>query len=301
MADGFGEPLFATAPVARAWILIQQRRPWPRQAPALDLVVGAHLAGRAKASSVKVLAVDRRVPTGTGRRVFIAADRPGGSWMESAVIDDDRALLGLDLPALADGQRPGLGELDAEALYLVCTHGARDACCGIRGRPLAEALARLRPGRVWECSHLGGHRFASNVVCLPAGLVYGRVPPEGAAALVRAHERGEVTLDHLRGRSFHPPAVQAAEHFLRQALGVMGIDAVEPIGVSDRGAGAVDVRLCTAAGRWRVQVRAAPTGRARALSCGSDEAEDPDSFELMALVAEGRGMASGGPCRTDTG
>lgn len=153
--------------------------------------------------------------------------------MESAVIDDDRALLGLDLPALADGQRPGLGELDAEALYLVCTHGSLDASCGIRGRPLAEALARIRPGRVWECSHLGGHRFAPNVVCLPAGLVYGRVPPEGAAALVRAHERGEVTLG---GRSFHPPAVQAAEHFLRQALGVMGIDVVEVIGVSDDGA-----------------------------------------------------------------
>lgn len=81
----------------------------------------------------------------------------------------------------------------------------------------------------------------------------------------------------------------------------MGIAAVEPMDVSDHGAGAVDVRLCTAVGRWRVQVRAAPTGRARALSCGSDEAEDPDSFGRMALVAKGRGMASGDRYRTGTG
>ncbi len=72
---------------------------------------------------------------------------------------------------------------------------------------------------------------------------------------------------------------------------------IKPVDTVDYGADGPKRRrsrrsAVAAVGRWRVQVRAVPTGRARAISCGSVEPEDPDSFERM---------ASGGPCRTDTG
>ena len=72
------------------------------------------------------------------------------------------------------------------AMWLVCTNGKRDACCARDGVPVARALAALRPDEAWECSHLGGHRFAANVALLPEGLCFGRVARRGRPRLVAA-------------------------------------------------------------------------------------------------------------------
>jgi hypothetical protein len=118
-------------------------------------------------------------------------------------------------------------------VFLVCTHGGHDACCALRGRPLARAMPAPGPADVWECSHLGGDRFAANVVVLPHGFYYGQVPGDGGE-LVRAHERGQVALPWLRGRAGVPPPGQAAQHSARAELGLLGLDdlpvtAVEPL------------------------------------------------------------------------
>ena len=60
------------------------------------------------------------------------------------------------------------------------------------------------PADVWECSHLGGDRFAANALVLPHGFYYGQVPGDGAD-LVAAHSRGQVALPWLRGRAGVPP------------------------------------------------------------------------------------------------
>lgn len=61
---------------------------------------------------------------------------------------------------------------------LVCCHAARDARCGQLGPPLAAALRRLVRQRgleeqveVLATSHIGGHKYAGNVVS------YGAVHP----------------------------------------------------------------------------------------------------------------------------
>ena len=77
-------------------------------------------------------------------------------------------------------------------LLLVCTHGIHDTCCALRGRPVAAALAEHWPDAVWECSHVGGDRFAPNVVVLPDGYYYGQLDPESAVAAVRSHLAGTV-------------------------------------------------------------------------------------------------------------
>jgi hypothetical protein len=113
-------------------------------------------------------------------------------------------------PARAPGQRR----------YLVCTNGARDPCCAIRGPAVAQALERALPGRVYECSHLGGHRFAANVLVLPDGLCFGRVDARDAVALAAELEAGRLPLDHLRGRTALEPEQQAAEILVRRELGL---------------------------------------------------------------------------------
>jgi hypothetical protein len=112
-------------------------------------------------------------------------------------------------------------------VYLVCAHGGHDACCALRGRPLARSLPADDPDDVWECSHLGGDRFAANVLVLPHGFYYGQVPGDGAD-LVAAHRRGEVALPWLRGRAGLVAPAQAAQHLAREKLALLAIEHLPP-------------------------------------------------------------------------
>ncbi len=123
-----------------------------------------------------------------------------------------------------------MGEAASGPTYLVCAHGGHDACCALRGLPLARALRASRPADVWECSHLGGDRFAANVLVLPYGFYYGQVPGDGAD-LVAAHSGGQVALPWLRGRAGVPMPGQAAQHFARGELGLLGIDDLPVVSV----------------------------------------------------------------------
>jgi (2Fe-2S) ferredoxin len=119
------------------------------------------------------------------------------------------------------------GEPVANPLFLVCTHGKHDPCCARKGRPVFEALAeQLEDEWAWQATHIGGDRFAGNVVCLPHGLYYGRVEREDAVRLLDEHFAGRVLLDRYRGRSIHPFAVQAVEQSVREDTGLTAIDAL---------------------------------------------------------------------------
>lgn len=274
-----GEPLFGTAPRAVAWLLVEQPGAWGRKPlteSALDPGLGAELERRAQTAGAKVLLVKRpgRAP-GRRRRAFVCS--PAGPFVEELDLADPSALLDVDLAAVARGERTGLGPARRDTLYLVCTNGRRDACCARLGLPVLRALAAARPGAVWGCSHLGGHRFAANVVCLPDGLCYGRIRAADAPMLVQRHEQGELDLDRLRGRASLTPSEQAAESFLRRREGIVAAGGLALLASSDGTStfAAPDGR------RFLVEVASAP-GPARPASCG-DEPEASEHFDLLSV------------------
>ena len=73
---------------------------------------------------------------------------------------------------------------------IVCTHGSHDVCCGRFGYPLYEELRQGYAAgsegrlRVWRTSHMGGHRFAPNLLDLPEGRYWGRLRSENLENLV---------------------------------------------------------------------------------------------------------------------
>jgi hypothetical protein len=103
--------------------------------------------------------------------------------------------------------------------FFVCTNGQRDACCSVQGMPVYAELARRCEDRVWQTTHLGGHRFAATLVSLPAGIVYGRLRRGDVKNLLAAHEAGNLLLPKLRGRSGLDVASQVAENILRERYG----------------------------------------------------------------------------------
>ncbi len=278
-----GDQRYATAAPVPRWLLVEQPGPWGRDAlreSRLDPAIVEAVAARAAAAGVRVVLIRRPGrSTRTPRRWAYVDSRPGlaGIWWGSWAGESDLLDLSLDRPA---------GTPAAEPAYLVCAHGSHDACCAIRGRPVAAALAAHRPESTWECSHVGGDRFAANLVLLPHGLYYGHVTPTSAVAVVSAYEAGEVDPALLRGRSAFPAPVQAAQHHARIALGASGVDALPPRRVEPLGAQLWRVWLAGPDGPVRVTVagRLAPPTR---LTCSSRIDERVRIFELVSLDAPG--------------
>ena len=224
------EPLAGTATHVRTWVLLEHSGPWGDDAlldARLPDGLGPALKQLAKAHRAKILLVRRARAKHDPERlnVFAAHADPRRPRVEHGTVVDLREVLDLDLTSFRGGGSAGLAPYDG-SLFCVCTNGRHDACCAEFGRPVAMALDDAHPEQTWEVSHIGGDRFAGNLVVLPEGLYYGRLDPRDAVTVAGAHLAGELDLDHLRGRSSYPMAVQAAEHHLRRQLGATRIEDV---------------------------------------------------------------------------
>lgn len=283
------EPMFATASVVRSWLLLEQPGSWGadvlRQS-ALPEGLGAALRAQVADQGVRVLLLRRpdSSPTG-GIRCFAAHSSARVPWIEERLLERAGQALEVDAAALAAGVRPGFGDLRQRPLYLVCTNSRHDPCCGRLGRPVARALAEVAGEAVWECSHMGGERFAGNLVCLPHGLYFGRLDPTAALEVVAAYEEGVVDLDHYRGRAGAPFVVQAAEHFARRSLDLRGVDDVAPVGRRQAEPGVVEVELAGPGERpIHVRVGVHHVEEARLLTCRAAEPGRPRAYRLLGIT-----------------
>jgi hypothetical protein len=223
-----GEPLWATASRYRFWLLLEQTGPWGHDAlveSGLPGDVGRALREAGARLGIRVLLIKRRDRGPGPRRCYLAYTGSRERRVRSIEVDDPAEVLRLDLADLARGRFRGVGTAVDEPLYLVCTHGKHDPCCARHGGPLFRAVEHV--ATAWECTHVGGDRFAGNLVCFPHGLYFGRVPAEAAPGVVAAYADGRVALEHYRGRSAFSPPVQAAEREVRMRLGIEGVDDLE--------------------------------------------------------------------------
>lgn len=255
----------------RSWLLIEQPGPWsadvleetldaafpPRSRAAFEELRGAH--------GLRPLLIRRpgrhtREPN-SRRTVFVGGGDPGNRWLERLEINDLSELATLDLSSAVEG-RGGLGEPVDGPLFLVCTHGTKDMCCAVLGRPLAASLDANHPGRTWEVSHVGGDRWAGNLLVVPDGFLHGQLEPNEAARVAKAALADQVEPDHLRGRTTVGSSwSQHAEVAVRQGVsGVCGLDDVlavheRPLRDGDPGADVWVVRVSAAGQLFDVTVR----------------------------------------------
>jgi hypothetical protein len=284
-----GEDACGTASRARRWVLVEQPGSWGPDAlttSGLPAEVGAYLRTIARALPARVLLLRRtggRAARGAASTVFVGRSLAQGGWLERIDLDHLHDLTDLDLSPLSEGRSVG-GTPVVEPLYLVCTNGKHDPCCAEHGLPVARALAGLVGERAWECSHVGGDRFAANLVCLPDGVMYGHLDPATAARAVAAHERGQLLLERFRGRSSLAFATQAAEGLTRRRLGLDRLDALRAVR-SDRDGDVVRVTLALADGtRLVATVQVGRQQEATPLTCGGVPGRAP-TYRLVDLTA----------------
>jgi hypothetical protein len=274
------EPLAGTASTIRHWLLIEHAGPWGRDGlldARLPDGLGRDLRVLERRTGARVLLVRKpnRVPqhddtvlcfavdTGDARLGFVALDR----------IEDARQLDPRDRSAFADRREP---------LFVICTHGRRDPCCAEQGRPLVQGLTASFPEITWESTHVGGDRFAGNLVAFPHGLYFGRVEPGEGPGIASAYREGRISrLDRYRGRSSDPFHVQAADRALRGHLGLDRIDAVTPER-SDRRRDRAEVMFATAVGSHRVRLERV-LGAPMRLTCHASTEQAPPVWQVLEI------------------
>ncbi len=271
LAEQLGEPLAGTIDQRRRWLLLEDRSAW-----GTDAVVdrfGADAAAAAKRLGMRLLLVRRREgdPADDSVRRAILVDTESAAMAVRTV----RGPGDLDVEAMATIPLDEFGALMTDPILLTCTNGRRDACCALRGRALTLALAADHAERAWECTHLGGHRFAANLVCLPHGVVYGRVTPDVGPRLADLYLAGHVDPEHLRGRSAWPAPAQVAEVDLRLRLGLAGVDDLRLVAAAVDDDRAEVILAGPDASEHRLELRSQPAAPPRPISCRTDEVESP--------------------------
>ena len=210
-----GEPMLGTATQVDVWLLLEYKPIWRAKAVEdndlatatkgwIDRTVAAVEAkgGKARVQFIRRPELDTALTT-----LFVAESGAlrrfqGEGYAEIQHLDVDTAPM----------------DEVGEAQYLVCTNGQRDLCCARYGLPVYAELRALVGERAWQTTHLGGHRFAPNVLTLPQGAIYGRVFAEDVPEFTTLIEDGELSKRHLRGRSAYPPEAQVAETLLEGTL-----------------------------------------------------------------------------------
>ncbi len=224
-----GEHLFATAARADVWLLLEYAETWESDAfegSRLSQPVKNRLSAALKTIPHARLQLIRQPGRQQAGPVFyVVVSREANVRLYRFTLNAYADLMRLDLPAIVSGDARYDSNKSGDPLIVVCAHGSRDACCARLGVPVYHTLAAQPGWDVWLASHVGGHRFAANVICLPHGIVYGRVTPASAVGLVEHYRAGEIVIDNLRGRSNQDAVLQAADYFFRQHSGATAINA----------------------------------------------------------------------------
>ncbi len=268
------EPLAATASRVDTWILIEYRGLWAHDAvdgSTLSKELKVHLrAERTRLTHARILFVRQAERRGRdGLLTFVARTGESDGSVRRLELERHDDLIGLDLDTA--------GSPVDQALFLVCTHGKHDRCCAKYGRPLYDAVCeQVEDEWAWQSTHIGGDRFAGNLVVLPEGVYYGRVDRLEAWPVLEAALNGRVYLPNYRGRSCHGFAAQAAERAVRQLTGLLGVHDVKVAAIDRDG----DV--------WHAQVEAGGTvyevdvhreqGEATHLTCSTSQLKRPTHY-----------------------
>ena len=299
--------LAGTAVHVEMWLLVEYARPWKAKALLdndLEEGVGQHLnALVADAESLGVKLRVQFIKQGSSTdqvepRLFLADGRLAASQVKllAGSLRQFRDLLSLTASQIIQFELPELlsPQLSDASLLLVCTNGQRDLCCARFGLPLFEALRIEYGSRVWQTTHIGGHRYAPNLLCLPTGIVYGFVDPMIGIDLVADHDHGQPRFDKMRGRSCYAPLLQAAEYFVWQYVRSLDYDLgsqestrIFDLWVDNERQGKVgftlDINGETRSGKAQIEEVALPLVVA---SCGAEPKPDA-GYKLLGLNIEG--------------
>jgi hypothetical protein len=283
---GADEDMHGTATAVETWLVLEYNGRWSGEA-----FRESHIPETVKVGIKRYLEsfpnsrlqlVKKKKRSADGIKLFMAHSREKNSAIYETTLRAYEDLLDRDIDSLFEERATE----SKEPVFLICTNGEHDKCCGKFGMPVyVEASVGMYGQNAWQTTHLGGHRFASTFVCLPHGLYYGRVR-EGKTAeqIFGEYKKGRIVLESYRGRSCYSPPVQAAEYFLRKETGVRDLSAFYLKGVMENN-GTIKVEFYVGESEkiFRVNIRRLDSALRILKSCGDEERSFAPQFRLLGI------------------
>lgn len=198
-------------PVA-AIVALEDPGPWGPQAPLVaadsrlpaPLLAALHGLNEQGARVLLMRHPGTKPQVPLAQRTLLVAG-PTWLWRVQVPADDSGGLERIEIAQMGDAGA-AYAHLDEifprqvfapEPQLLVCTHARRDVCCAVAGRPVALAGAKTHPKQTWECTHLGGHRFAGTALVLPSGHGFARLQADHPAQILQAVSQGHLPAELL--------------------------------------------------------------------------------------------------------
>ncbi|KAG6835158.1 hypothetical protein H0H93_004353 [Arthromyces matolae] len=193
--------LYGTAPYHKSYILLHASEP-PSQFPSrFSTPLQKELQLRVMKWGGLVNFSYYGPTTGTHSQALTAFSTLGGRLdiPELSMQNIDEVARMLERHAYAVTTEGQGSEAEDEVHLLVCTHGARDCRCGEMGGELVKELRKAAADlektndhgfsgsiKVGEVAHVGGHKYAANVLMYPHGEWLGNLKPEHATDIINA-------------------------------------------------------------------------------------------------------------------
>ena len=247
------------------------------------------------APRAKILFIRR--PQGDAKNFYIALTNQAKPRIYHVALAEYADLLKLDIASLTEEGAPRIGDREMseiDELYTVCTNGRHDPCCAAYGAPVYQALTDYAGAdRVWQTTHIGGHRMAATLIAFPAGIVYGHLDRHDVESLVMNHRAGFMLTHKYRGRGCYAGheldeaahlAAGAAEAVIRDKTGKYGLEELFLSAVSDFGAGQRRVVFSDGNGNSYAAEVGTSMSKPRQTSCGDDPKPMPQ-HDVRTLAA----------------
>jgi len=283
---GADEDMYGTATTVETWLVLEYNGRWSgeafRDSRIPETVKAAIKRYLEPFPNPRLQLVKKQKRSGDGIKLFMAHSREKDSAIYETTLGAYEELLDRDIDSLFEER----ASLSKGPVFLICTNGEHDKCCGKFGMPVyVEAAAGKYGENAWQSTHLGGHRFASTFVCLPHGLYYGRVR-EGKTAeqIFGEYKQGRIDLESYRGRSCYSAPAQAAEYFLRKETGVREISAFYLKDAKEE-SGIINVEFFAGEGEniFRINLRRLDSALRILKSCGDNDRSYIPQYRLLGI------------------
>jgi hypothetical protein len=282
------EEMYGTATRVDTWLMLEYNGRWSGEA-FRDSKIPEKVKGRISRyldgiPNSRLQLVKKQEQIEGGIKFYIARSEEKKPRLYEFEINEYEDLLDLDIDSIMQN---GSSER-REPIYLICTNGEHDQCCGKFGMPVFLDMAQgTHSADTWQTTHIGGHRFATTFVCLPHGIYYGRVR-EGKRAeeIIDEYRNGKIDLRSYRGRSCYSAPVEAAEYFVMKETGVRDISTFYLKGAKEQN-GEISVEFFSGDGEkiFRVKMRRLDNVLRILKSCGDKERSYIPQFRLLSIGA----------------
>ena len=228
LSSSNGEDLGGSAPSWTNLLLFELALPWEESIhtnhnfpkKVADLLYGVNLPG--EETRLQCIAPDPAYSSaGTRVMLFTKPKKHFSMYNKLEFQVPDNLLISLIETLLTQGTMTPFDHYRNHAVtrdILVCTHGSHDVCCASLGYPIYEFLKKEKSPpsniqlRIWRTNHVGGHRFAPNIIDMPEGRMWARLNKRNIKSWLTRTRPANAFKKFYRGwAAMNSPYMQIAE------------------------------------------------------------------------------------------